>query len=265
MQPCKPYGSLVLIKANAKFNIVQYNFIMPCCRSPVKYLITEIIQTNQLKAWDCSIQIITQQSRSPVTASSNRGLNICGGVWDQKPDLCISVTFTFVTDCFAHRALLSLLFKGSHKRDKSHPTAHIFRLVWASKGEHDKMIVAFRGHLLAQVLYEWIVWGNENMTTAASFFSDVPLRCLCWGLQAGSNISKMHIVKAVQWLTVSMVQCCINCSEYWSIPHFFKEDNNKQSMFYRRYPQFTTAIRDSKSACSRLKFCTRAPSMQKCE
>lgn len=120
------------------------------------------------------------------------------------------------------------------------------------------MIVAFIGHLLAQVLHEFIVWGNENMTTAVSFFSDVPLRCFYCRFKADSNISKMHIFKAVHWVTISMVQCCINCSAHCTILHFFKEGNNKQSTFYRKYPQTTPAITESKSAYSRLMFLHKA-------
>lgn len=63
------------------------------------------------------------------------------------------------------------------------------------------------------------------------------------------NISKMHIFKAVQWMTVSMVHVASTAVKNCSIFYFLKEGYNKQNRNHRSCPHQTTqTTADYKSA-----------------
>lgn len=84
MQPCTPYGSLVLIKTHANFNMVQYEIyamLQKSCKKCHK-------RNNPSKSAK-SLRLqhpnnYSTESRSPVTASCSLGLNICGSLCENR-------------------------------------------------------------------------------------------------------------------------------------------------------------------------------------
>lgn len=173
-------------------------------------LVTEKIQTNQLKPEIAAMKnnkVVAQVELHSVLYDNINQIYVFQSRLHLYclPNKCYPVSFSEAFIRQIKKNIQPLISLDSLERQEK-------------RFKSDKMIVAFRGHLSVQVLYEWIVWGT---TAAVSFFSYVPVRCLyCW-LKAASNISKVYLWQC-RWLSA-----WCNCNEYCSILHFFKEGNSK--------------------------------------